>query len=163
MPGRVVMHLTHHSEVQSKQIEELKCQLQEQNEREKENLKLIKRIFHQKQLVYEQMQNQSEIKSQSRKDRSTRSRKKKEAINDPSIKKDYEDIEEYLAKRLSDTHLPDMMDPKASQATFQNYPGVNKLRIHHTNPADQSLQSIQADHLFDGKQRDNIFKSDSMQ
>ena len=45
------------------------------------------------------MQNQSEIKSQSRKDRSIRSRKKKEAINDPSIKKDYEDIEEYKLLR----------------------------------------------------------------
>jgi hypothetical protein len=41
----------------------LKYQLQEQNEREKENLKLIKRIFHQKQLIYEQMQVESEIRS----------------------------------------------------------------------------------------------------
>jgi len=37
--------------------------LMEQNEREKENLKLIKRIFHQKQLLYEQMQVSSELKS----------------------------------------------------------------------------------------------------
>lgn len=46
MPGQVVMYLANQNETQNKQIEELKCQLQEQNEREKENLKLIKRIFH---------------------------------------------------------------------------------------------------------------------
>lgn len=63
MPGQVVVYLANQHEVQRKQIEELKVQLMEQNEREKENLKLIKRIFHQKQLLYEQMQVSSELKS----------------------------------------------------------------------------------------------------
>ena len=58
-----------------------------------------------------------------------KAKKRKEAINDPSIKKEYEDIEAYLTQILSETHLPDPFDPKASQATFQNYPGVNTLRI----------------------------------
>jgi hypothetical protein len=119
MPGQVVMYLASQNETQQKQIEELKYQLQEQNEREKENLKLIKRIFHQKQLIYEQMQVTEEIKSQSRKSRSIKNKKRKEAINDPSVKKEYEDIEAYLSKILSETHLQDPFDPKASAATFQ--------------------------------------------
>ena len=123
------MYLANQHEVQRKQIEELKVQLMEQNEREKENLKLIKRIFHQKQLLYEQMQVSSELKSQSRKSKSSRARKRKEAINDPTVKKEYEDIEEYLSKILSETHLPDPYDPAMSQATFQNYPGPTTLRI----------------------------------
>jgi hypothetical protein len=69
------------------------------------------------------MQVESEIRSQSRKSRSTKAKKRKEAINDPSIKKEYDDIEAYLSKILSETHLPDPNDPYASQATFQQYPG----------------------------------------
>ena len=64
------------------------------------------------------MQVSSDIKSQSRKSRGSRSKKRKEAINDPTIRKEYEDIEEYLSKILSETHLPEGFDPKASTATF---------------------------------------------
>jgi hypothetical protein len=53
MPGQVVQYMVDQHDLQRRQIEELKVQLQEQNEREKENLKLIKRIFHRKQLIYE--------------------------------------------------------------------------------------------------------------
>ncbi len=60
------------------------------------------------------MQVESEIKSQSRKVRSLKNRKRKEVINDPSIKKEYEDIEAYLSKILSETHLQEPFDPKAS-------------------------------------------------
>ena len=48
-----------------------------------------------------------------------KARKRKEAINDPSIKKEYEDIEAYLSKILSETHLQDPFDRQASAATFQ--------------------------------------------
>jgi hypothetical protein len=64
------------------------------------------------------MQVESELRSQSRKSRQSKTKRRKEAINDPSIKKEYEDIEAYLSKILSETHLPDPYDPKASQATF---------------------------------------------
>lgn len=55
-----------------------------------------------------------EIKSQSRKSRAAKNRLRKEAINDPSIKKEYDDIEAYLSKILSETHLQEPFDPKAS-------------------------------------------------
>jgi len=64
------------------------------------------------------MQVSSDIKSQSRKSKASRARKRKEAINDPTIKKEYEDIEEYLSKILSETHLPEPYDHRMSQATF---------------------------------------------
>ncbi len=59
---------------------------------------------------------QSDIRSSSRKGNGRQSsrRKKREAINDPSIKKEYEEIEQYLSKILSETHFPEMLDPKAS-------------------------------------------------
>lgn len=62
---------------------------------------------------------QSELRSQSQRRKSQSRKKKKEAINDPSIKKEYEDIEAYLSQILSETHMPEgLFDPKASTATF---------------------------------------------
>jgi hypothetical protein len=86
---------------------------------------------------------ENEIKSQSKRSRSIKARKRKAAINDPTIKKEYDDIEAYLSKILSETHLQEAFDPKASAATFQNYPQQpNTLRVVHANPTEYSFQSI---------------------
>lgn len=93
------------------------------------------------------MQVQSDIRSQSKKgSRFSQRRKRKEAINDPTIKKEYEEIEQFLSKILSETHLPEAQDPRNSAATFQQFPGVNTLRIPAQIPADESQMSIP---LFD--------------
>lgn len=83
---------------------------------------------------------QSDLRSQSKR-RSQSRRKKKEAINDPSIKREYEDIEAYLSQILSETHMPEgLLNPKASTATFQQFPSQNPgLKI---NPNDQSMASL---------------------